>query len=338
MRPRLGFGLLLLATVLIVGTVGYHLIEGAPWWDAFYMTVITVTTVGFREVFPLSREGQAFTIVLLVLGLGLIFVVATELGRNMVQGELRRLLGRWRRLSMLDRMRGHEVICGYGRMGRAVVEALRKESRQLVVIEKNPEKVELLDTLGVPVIRGDATQEEVLRQAGVERARGLVACLADDAHNVYTVLTARSLNPDLYIVARASEEGAELRLTRAGANRVVNPYRLGGLRLAHVLTKPAVVDFLELSLSRGGPELELEELTLDARNPLVGKSLSELDLRRRFQVGVVAVQRGQHFLPNPEPGFRFAHGDVLVVVGSKEGLAAFEKAMLAEHLSQEERP
>lgn len=248
----------------------------------------------------------------------------------MLEGEIRRVLGRMRRSRMLDRVRDHEVICGYGRMGRAVVEALRQAGRPLVVVEKNPEKVASLDELGVPVVRGDATQEEVLVAAGVQRARGLVACLADDAHNVYTVLTARSLNPGLFIVARASEDGAEQRLLRAGANRVVNPYRLGGLRLAHVLTKPAVVDFLELSLGPRGQGLELEEAAIEEKSQLVGKSLQELDLRRKFRIGVVAVQRGQEFVPNPEASFRFAAGDVLVVIGTKQSLEAFEKALLLE--------
>lgn len=328
MRRRLTYGFSFLLAVLAGGTVGYHFIEGASLWDAFYMTVITVTTVGYREVFPLSPRGQAFTVLLLVAGLGLIFVVATEIGRSMLEGEIRRVLGRMRRSRMLDRVRDHEVICGYGRMGRAVVDALRQAGRPLVVIERNPEKVASLDEAGLPVVRGDATQEEVLLAAGVDRARGLVACLADDAHNVYTVLTARSLNPGLFIVARASEDGAEQRLLRAGANRVVNPYRLGGLRLAHVLTKPAVVDFLEISLGPEGRGLELEEAKVAAASPLVGKSLQELDLRRRFQIGVVAVQRGARFVPNPEASFRLAEGDVLVVIGSQESLGAFEKAML----------
>ncbi|MGC8915958.1 MAG: potassium channel family protein [Thermoanaerobaculum sp.] len=329
MRRRYSYGVGFLAAVLVAGTVGYHLIEGAPLWDAFYMTVITITTVGYREVFPLSVAGQVFTVLLLVAGLGLIFVVATEIGRSMLEGEIRKLLGRARRSRKLFRMREHEVICGYGRMGRAVVEALRQAGRPMVVVERNPEKVASLHDLGVPVVQGDATQEEVLQAAGVARARGLVACLADDAHNVYTVLTARSLNPNLFIVARASEEGAEQRLLRAGANRVVNPYRLGGLRLAHVLTKPAVVDFLELSLGAGARDLQLEEVAVLPGTPLVGKSLEELELRRRFRVGVVAVQRGTTFVPNPEAGFRPEEGDVLVVIGTRESLGAFEKAMLA---------
>jgi voltage-gated potassium channel len=199
-----------------------------------------------------------------------------------------------------------------------------------VVVERNPEKVAQLREMGLPVVAGDATREELLAQAGVLRARGLVACLADDAHNVYTVLTARSLNPQLFIVARASEEGSENRLLRAGADRVVNPYRLGGLRLAHMLVKPAVVNFLDVSLGPRGEELQLEEAPVRAGSGLAHKSLQELELRRRFGVGVVAVQRGTTLIPNPEADFRLAEGDVLVVLGTRRSLSAFEKALSTE--------
>ncbi|MGQ9835217.1 MAG: potassium channel family protein [Thermoanaerobaculaceae bacterium] len=330
MRLRLAYGFAALVAILALGTVGYHLIEGARLWDAFYMTVITLTTVGYREVFPLSPAGQGFTAALLLVGLGLIFVLATEVGRSVLAGELRQALGRYRRSRMLFHLQGHEVVCGYGRMGKAVVEALKASSRPLVIVEQNPEKVALLQDAGLSVVPGDATTEEALTRAGIQRARGLVACLADDAHNVYTVLTARSLNPKLFIVARASQEGAEARLLRAGANRVVNPYRLGGLRLAHVLIKPAVVDFLEVSLGTEGEELQLEEARVPESSPLANRSLSELELRRTFGVGVVAIRRGTSFIPNPEGSFRLEAGDVLVVIGTGEALAKFESLLLAQ--------
>ena len=181
---------------------GYRLVEGVPWSDALYMTVITITTVGFGHVFPLSRAGEAL------------------------------------RVRMIERMSGHDIVCGYGRMGRAAVDALRRAGRQVVVIEARVEQTEELAATGRPVVTGDATREASLRAANVEHARGLVCCLADDAHNLYTVLTARSLNPDLVIAARAAGEGAEQRILQAGADRVVNPYQLGGARLAHLLVEP----------------------------------------------------------------------------------------------------
>lgn len=325
MRSRLARTAGFLALVFAGGTIGYRLIERADWWDSFYMTVITLTTVGYREVFPLSRLGEVFTVVLLFAGLGLILLVAMEIGRTVLEGELREVFGQVRRSRMIESISGHEIVCGFGRMGQAVVEELRRAHRNVVVVESNAEKVQRLKAADVPVVAGDATTEAALRSAGIERARGLVACLNDDAHNVYTVLTARSLNPELFIVARAGEEGAEARIMRAGANRVVSPYRHGGMRLAHVLMKPTVVDFLDVSLGRAGElGLELQQLVLPETAPLVGKTLAEAELRRRWKVGVVAVQRGDTIFPNPEADFAFSGGDVLVILGTRNALDGFE--------------
>jgi voltage-gated potassium channel len=322
------YGLLLLG-VLASGTIGYRLVEGAGWWDSFFMTIITLTTVGYQEVFPLSTRGEAFTVALLFLGFGLLLVTATEVARGVVEGELRSFLGQARRSRMLERLSGHEIVCGWGRMGHAVVEELTRARRDVVTVEKSPDKIRNLEALGLTFVAGDATEEGVLRAAGVSRARGLVACLNDDAHNVYTVLTARSLNPALFIVARASEEGAEDRMLRAGANRVMNPYRLGGARLAHMLAKPGVVDFLDFSLQpASGEQLLLEQLVVAPDGLLVGKTLVEIDLRRRYRVAVVSLQRGATVIPNPDPGLRLEAGDVLVVLGTRGDLDTFEKGTI----------
>ena len=224
--------------LFVAGAAGYRVVEGASWWDAFYMTVITITTVGFGHVFPLSPAGQALTVALLGAGIGVFLFLASEVGRSIMEGELQRYLGHVRRVRMIERMSGHDVVCGYGRMGRAAVDALRRAGRQVVVVEAGAEQTDELSAAGLPVVTGDATQEASLRAANVENARGLVCCLADDAHNLYTVLTARSLNPGLVIAARAAGEGAEQRILQAGADQVVNPYRLGGARLAHLLVDP----------------------------------------------------------------------------------------------------
>jgi voltage-gated potassium channel len=325
MHTRLARSAIVLGGVFVVGTLGYRLTEGVPWWNAFYMTVLTLTTVGFDRISALSPGGQALTVLLLFGGLGLILLAATEIGRSVIEGELREALGQARRLRMIGNLSGHEIVCGWGRMGHAVVEELRRTGRTVVVIEARADKVQQLKDQGIPVVAGDATSEESLRGAGIERARGLVACLNDDAHNVYTVLTARSLNPNLFIVARAGEEGAEARLQRAGANRVVNPYQHGGARLAQLVVKPTVVDFLDFSLGAGKiPGLELEQVRIAASSPLVGSTLAEADLRRRCGVGVVAVQRGGMLFPNPEPNLALNEDDVLVVLGIREHLEQFE--------------
>ncbi len=330
MQTRLARSALVLAVILAFGTAGYRTVEHMPWWDAFYRTVLAITTVGFNEVTTLSAGGQVVTVVLLFAGLGVILWVATDIGRSVIEGELREAFGQVRRSRMIERLSGHEIVCGWGRMGQAVVDELRRARRDVVVVERQPEKVARLRAADVPVVEGDGTSETALRAAGIERARGLVSCLNDDAHNVYTVLTARSLNPDLFIVARAGEEGAETRLQRAGANRVVNPYRHGGARLAQLVVKPAVVDFLDFSMGAAKvPGLELEQVRLAASSPLVGRTLAEADLRRRCGVGVVAVQRGPTLFPNPEPNLALHDGDVLVVLGVRDHLEEFEAMFCA---------
>ena len=336
MHTRLARSAALVAGIFVCGTIGFRLTEGVPWWNAFYMTVLTLTTVGFDRISALSPGGQALTVFLLFGGLGLILLAATEIGRSVVEGELREAFGQARRLRMIERVSGHEIVCGWGRMGHAVVEELRRAGRTVVVVEAKADKVQQLKEQDVPVVAGDATSEESLRAAGVERARGLVACLNDDAHNVYTVLTARSLNPELFIVARAGEEGAETRLQRAGADRVVNPYRHGGARLAQLVVKPTVVDFLDFSLGAGKvPGLELEQVRVAESSPLVGSTLAEADLRRRCGVGVVAVQRGATLFPNPEPNLALDRGDVLVVLGIREHLEQFESLFCASVAGKE---
>lgn len=328
MRGRLLRSIGVLATLFAAGTIGYRLVEGASWWDCFYMTVITLTTVGYQEVFPLSFGGQVFTAALLVAGLGILLFIVTEVGRSVLEGELAEALGRARRSRRMERLSGHEIVCGYGRMGRIVTAELRRSGRAVVVIEQDPEKIRELTALGAHVVDGDATLEATLRAAGTQRARGLVACLNDDANNVYVVLTARAIQPELFIVARAVQAGADDRLRHAGANRVVNPYRLGGVRLAHLLVKPTVVDFLDVSSLPGGKELELEQVEITATSPFVGRSLAEADLRRRWGVAVVAVRREAGIDVNPDPDIKLAPGDQLVVVGPSDRVAAVESALL----------
>ena len=314
---------LLVASLFLGGTIGYQLIEGAGWWLSFYMTVITITTVGFAEAFPLSPAGQALTVVLLVAGLGIFFFLASEIGRSIMEGELRHYLGRVRRSRMIERMKGHEIVCGYGRMGRAVVTELRHAGRDVVVVDSRASRMEEFLAAGQPSVTGDATMEATLLSANVHHARGLVSCLNDDAHNVYTVLTARTLNPDLFIVARATEEGAERRILQAGANRVVNPYHLGGARLAHLVVKPAIANFFDASVDR--TDLQLDQSSVGPTSPLVGQTLAEANIRQRWGVGVVAVQRESNVVPSPPADFKMQADDVLVVFGSREQIDALDR-------------
>ncbi len=313
----------LVGGVVEIGTAGYRVVEGAPWWDSFYMTVITITTVGFAEEFPLSKTGQALTMGLLVAGLGLFFFVASEIGRSIVEGEFRHYLGRVRGSRMIERMSGHEIVCGYGRMGRAVVDELRHAGRQVVVVDSRVARMQDVAEHGLPTVAGDATLEATLLAANAQHALGLVSCLNDDAHNVYTVLTARSLNPDLFIVARATEEGAERRILQAGANRVVNPYHLGGARLAHLVVKPAIVNFFDASVD--GSELQLDQTPIGEKNSVAGRTLAEANIRQRWGLSVVAVQRRDDVATSPPADFRLQVGDLLVVFGSRHQIQAFDR-------------
>jgi voltage-gated potassium channel len=310
--------------IFLGGMLGYRVIEGAPWFDAFYMTAITLTTVGYREVFPLSRAGEAFTVALLIGGLGMFLLLATEVARTVVEGEFRQVFGRARRSRMIEKLSGHDIVCGWGRMGRAVVEELRRGGRNVVVIDRNAERVARLQEAGIPAVEGDTTSEATLRAARIESARGLVSCVNDDAHNVYTVLTARALNPKLFIVARATEETAAHRIRQAGADRVVNPYELGGVRLAHLLAKPAIVSFFDASLGKHD-EPQFDQVSVRPNSAVAGVTLLDANIRKRWGIGIVAVQRGAEVIANPPPELTLQSGDVLVVFGTRSDIHKFER-------------
>jgi voltage-gated potassium channel len=312
--------------VVVAGTLGYIAIEGMTPLDALYMTVITVTTIGFREVQPMSDAGRVFTMVMAFVGIGFILIAATEIGRAMLQGDLRELIGLRRDQKMTQSLRQHIVVCGYGRTGRAVVEVLQGRRVPFVIVEAAEDAVRRLRSEGVPVVQGDATRKEVLREARVEHARTFLACLSDDAHNVFAILLARQLNPELAIIARAVEEGSEDRLRLAGAHRVINPYRLGGMRLAYTAIKPTVTDFVEASMAGTSVELELAEIVVHPSSELAGKTLASAEVRRRFGIIVVALKRGETSHFNPAPDMDIEAGDVLVALGPTQALERVERA------------
>jgi voltage-gated potassium channel len=312
--------------VVLVGTVGYVVIEGMAPLDALYMTVITVTTIGFKEVQPMSNAGRIFTMVMAFVGVSLILIAATEIGRAMLQGDLRELIGMRRDQNMIGDLRQHIVVCGYGRTGRAVVEVLRGRRVPFAVVDSADATVAELHEEGVPAVKGDATRENVLREARVEHARTFLACLSDDAHNVFAILLARQMNPALSIIARAVEDESEDRLRLAGADRVINPYRLGGMRLAYTAIKPTVTDFVEASMAGTSVELELAEIVVHPSSELAGKTLAGAEVRRRFGIIVVALKRGETSHFNPAPDMDIEAGDVLVALGPTQALEQIERA------------
>jgi voltage-gated potassium channel len=312
--------------VLLMGTIGYVVLEDQSVFNAFYMTTITVTTVGFREAFPLSPPGQVFTIILAFGGVGVILLIASELARAMLDTDIRRMFGIRRDLTMIKRLSNHIVVLGYGRMGQAVVEVLRARGVAFAVVDLDPERCRELEDGRCPVVRGDATQDEVLQAVGVARAKTLITCLADDAHNVYAILLAKQVNPDITVIARAVEDGAEERLRLAGADRVLNPYRVGGTRLAITALKPTVTDFVDASLSGTSMELELAEVVVHPSSDLAGKTLAGAGVRQRFGIIVVALKRGEESTFNPGPDEKIEAGDVLVTLGPIQALERIERA------------
>jgi len=312
--------------VLVVGTFGYMAIEKMSFFDALYMTTITVTTIGFREVAPLSPEGRVFTMVMAFIGIGVILMIASELAHAVIDADIRRFLGQRRDWTMIKRLHDHIVVCGHGRMGGAVVDVLRDRRVPFVVVEADQARCNALEDQKIHVINGDATRERVLKAARVDHATTFIACLADDAHNVFTILLARQLNPDIVIIARAVEEGSEKRLELAGADRVINPYRMGGMRLAFTALKPTVMDFIEASLTGTSVELELAEIKVHHSSELAGKTLAGADVRRRFGIIVVALKRGNQSTFNPGPDEQIEAGDVLVTLGPIQALERIEQA------------
>lgn len=320
-----GLGVVLVAAVTTVGTVGYVVIEGWSIWDAFFMTIISVTTVGYGYVRELSRAGEIWTTFVLLSGVSTLFYTASVLMGLVVDGALHRGFEQRRFKRMLDELANHFIICGYGRIGGTIAEEFRRQGVPFVVIDRDPDKVHQIIAAGGLAVEADASREEVLKRVGLDRARGLIAAVSTDAENVYTVLTARVLRPDLFIIARVESEDAESKLKRAGADRVISPYTLGAIQMAHTALRPAVVDFMRLATSSEHLDLSAEQIGLDGSSPLVGQTIRAAELRQRFGVIVVAIRRQEgHMEFNPPPDARLQAGDQLVLLGSVEKLRSLD--------------
>lgn len=313
----------LVILVASFGTAGYMLLEGWNFIDALYMTVITLASVGFKEVHDLSLFGRIFTIILIIGGVATVAYALSAGAKIILEGELQEVYGRRRLEKKIRELKDHYIVCGYGRMGKIICRELREKNIKFVIVEKQPDMhQENKDLLIYP---GDATKDEVLKELGIEQAKGLVSVLPSDAENLFVVLSARGLNPDLFIVARAGEEGSEKKLVRAGADKVVSPYHIGGLRIAHTVLKPAVVDFIEFATKSGNIDLQMEEVLIKESSELVGKSLDECGIGRELGIIIVAIKK-----PNGEmkfnPTFKSAikTGDTLIALGESSKLKNLE--------------
>jgi voltage-gated potassium channel len=326
-RRQLQLAVALLALVLAAGTAGYTLIEGWDAWDAFYMTVISVTTVGYREVHDLSHAGQAFTVVLLIGGVGAAFYAFTLVAAGIIETRLHPRFAERRRSRMIDQLTDHFILCGAGRIGLIIADEFRRQHVPFVVIDHDPDAVAAVLARGDLAVEADASREDMLQKLRIDRARGLICALGTDAENVYTILSARGLRPDLLVIARADSEDAERKLLRAGANRVISPYQIGAAQMAQTALRPAVVDFVQLATSSENLELAMEQVGIAASSLLVDRSILDANLRQRYGVIVVGIRRQDGRMEfNPSPDAVMRAGDQLVVLGPPEQLKGLETA------------
>jgi len=320
--------LVLFAGVVLLGTVAFKVAWwpfGASWMDALYMTFITVTTVGYAELYPLGTVGRVVAIVVAVAGIGSLFYLLAAVMEFLVAQQVRDPLGRRTMRQRIAALSGHVVVVGYGRMGRRSAEELAHEHVPYVVVDSDPAVGSALQEAGVPFVIGDGDEEEVLLEAGLARARGLVVATNSDATNAFVVMTARSLNAELTIVARADDAAAVRKLERAGADRAIDLYTLGGRRLANTVVRPATVDFLHGTLRERRGELSIEEEPVAEGSGLAGRTLRQLDLRQRTGASVLAVFRGHETHPNPESEFVLEAGDRLLVMATVEQISALRR-------------
>ncbi len=317
---RIKYAVLAVIVAIAVGTLGFYLIEGWTLLSSLYVATQTVTTVGYGDVAPQTSLGRAFATIFMLVGVGVVLYALTSTVQSIVQLELVATFGQRRRYRKMSKLKNHFIICGAGRVGLRLVRSLLAAGETFVVVETDPETVAELNEMGVMTLARNATLETTLREAGVTQARGLAACLPDDADNVYVVLTARDLNSQLHIVARAAEEQAEAKLIRAGANRVVAPTILGGHRLAVALTKPAVGDFID-SLTVNTLGLVFEQLEVGSKSLMLGKKLKETNIRSELDIVVVSIQRANgETVFNPSGETVIAAGDILIAIGKAESL------------------
>ena len=315
----------LLLLIMAIGTAGYHFIEGWPWFDGFYMVVTTLTTIGYQEVHPLSHAGRVFNVFVILAGVSLVLLGVGALSQALLEFELQSFFGRRRMQREIGRLDGHYIICGMGRVGRSVARELARKPAPFVIIENSESKLQQYSADNWLVVTGDATQEPTLRQAQIERARGLIAATTTDATNLYIVLTARGLNPRLKIIARASEDSAEKHLLTAGADSVVSPYSFAGQRIAQSLLRPHVVSFLDTATTHLGMDLEIGEIQVKPQSVFAGKTIESSRIRQDRGVIILAIKRHEGMRFNPAPDERIQPDDFLIAMGEPGQLRQLER-------------
>jgi voltage-gated potassium channel len=314
-----------LLLVIALGTAGFHYIEGWPWFDGFYMVITTLTTIGYQETHPLSHAGRLFNVGIILCGVSLVFLAIGSATQALLEFELQHFFGRRRMEREIGRLTDHYIICGAGRVGRSAARELARRPVPFVIIEHNEAKAQKFSSENWLIQVGDATQEQTLRDARIEHARGLVAATTTDATNIYIVLTARTLNPHLRIIARASEEMAEKHLLSAGADSVVSPYIFAGQRIAQSFLQPHVVSFLDTATTHLGIDLEIGEVPITPKSQFAGKTIESSRIRQDRGVIVLAIKREAGMRFNPSPDDRIEPGDFLIAMGEPQQLRKLEQ-------------
>ena len=318
--------LMILVGVIAFGTAGYVLIERWSPLDALYMTVITLSTVGFGEVYPLSSSGKIFTMILVVMGVSGVAYTLSVIGQMIVEGEIKKLLGRRKMQKGLKELKDHYIVCGFGRVGRRIAQELCARKVPFVVIDKDPQKTEQAETDCFLFVQGDSTNDQTLVDAGVKRAKGLITALMNEADNVFIVLSARQLNPDLFITARAESDEAEKKLLRAGANKVVSPHKIGGIRMALTALRPNLVDFMNVVTFDQDTNLSIEEILIKPGSPLIHTTLKVCPIRHELGIMVVGIKKvGKDVFLNPSLETEIEAGDILIVIGERISLEKLEE-------------
>jgi voltage-gated potassium channel len=322
---RLLIALIAILVLIVVGVLGYMVIERYTLMDALYMTVITLTTVGYGEVQPLTDAGRVFTMLLLILGVGTLAYGISNLVEYVMTGSVSGRLARRRMNNRIEGLTNHVIICGYGRVGRSAALSLQQNDRPALVIEKDELNASLAREEGSLVLVGDASRDDILREGGVERAAGMLVCAGDDTLNLFVVLSARALNPQLHIVARSIDPENESKMRLAGADRVVSPYRIGGRHMANIMIRPHVTDFFDVVTLENGQELWVEELLIREGSRLAGRTLGETDMRRKTGATVVALnRRATDSAIMPDASTLLEMGDEMIVMGTREQLSLLE--------------
>ena len=320
------YSLVTVLAVATIGTLGYMYIEHWSLLDALYMTVITLTTIGYGETHALDTSGRTFTLFLIMFGVGTVAFAIRNATKMMLEGELKQMFGRKKVEQKIRKLKDHYIVCGFGRMGRLICRELMRKPVPFVIVERDTALISEADWEKYLILQGDADKDDTLVEAGIMHAKGLITVVSTDADNLYIVLSARGLNPNLYIVARAGEEGSEQKLLRAGASKVISPYLIGADRMAQAVLRPAVVDFIEFATQAENMELQMEEVTINSGSPLSGLAINQCGIRQELGIIIVAIKRGDGKMEfNPNPASVLHEGDRLIALGQPAQLKVLDE-------------